>query len=154
MKKVLIAFVLVLLTAGLWGQSNELLDRFLDADTADVATTLMLVGQAAGELPMDAVPDDGYAWAEGRREFGKHVAKTSPDDPVSLGLFYLALLQSFDVKGGLMYSAVGSPRYAALEAGYLGYVEPSGLYPTRSMAPYEVLTGIGYVLEKFEGGNQ
>ncbi len=53
---------------------------------------------------------------------------------------------------GGMYSATGAPRYAALEAGFLGYVEPSSLYPTRSMHPYEVLTGITYVTEDAAGG--
>ena len=151
MKRIIIMAVLALLAAGLWGQSNEVLDTFLDSPAADTATTLLLVAQAAGELPLDASADEGYSWAL-EQGFAKYVEKTGPDEPVSLGLFYLALLKSQDVKGGLWFHMVGNPRYAALEAGYLGYVEPSRLYHTRGMAPYEVLTGIGYVLDDVEGG--
>ncbi|MCK5249090.1 MAG: hypothetical protein KAJ98_03945 [Spirochaetaceae bacterium] len=151
MKKIVFIVILAVFAVSLWGQSNDLLDRFLDGEEADVATTLLLVAQASGNLPMDAGPDDGYAWGL-EQDFAKHVSKTAPGDPVSLGLFYLALFKSYGVKGGGMYTAVGSPRYAALEAGFLGYVEPSSLYHTRSVPPYEVLTGITYVTEDAEGG--
>ena len=152
MKKVIIMLVLTLLAAGLWGQSNVVLDEFLEAETADTATSLLLIAQAVGALPADADAADGYSWAL-EQDFDKHVEKREPDDPISLGLFYLALLKSYDVKGGLWFKAVGTPRHAALEAGYMGYVEPSRLYHTRSMPPYEVLTGITYVMEDAYGGN-
>jgi len=151
MKKIVFAAVLVILSASLWGQSNELLDRFLEMDNADVATTMLLIAQASGNLPLDTSPDDGYAWAL-EQKFAKHVKKTAPDDPISLGLFYLALFKSFHITGGFLSENAGNPRYAALEAGYKGYVEPSNLYTTRSMPPYEVLTGITYVTESNMGG--
>ena len=151
MKRVILATFLTIAAAVLWGQSNDLLDRFLESDEADVATTLMLVAQASGDLPLDAAPRDGYAWGT-EQEFGKYLKDVAFDDPISLGLFYLALFKTFDVEGGLMFNTVGSPRYAAMEAGYLGYVEPSRLYYTRSMEPYEVLTGITYVTDALEGG--
>jgi len=153
MKKIVLMAVLAVLAIGAWGQSNAVLDAFLDESRpeADVATSLLLVAQAAGELPEDATADDGFAWGLDA-SFGKHVAKLAPEDPVSLGLFYLALLKTFDIRGGLMFAAAGTPRYAAMEAAFRGYVEPSSLYYTRSMPPYEVLTGITYVLEDVEGG--
>ena len=151
MKKIILMTALILFVSALWGQSNDLLDQFLEAEEADTATTLLLVAQAAGELPLDALPAAGYAWGQ-EQDFGKHVIKKQPEDPVSLGLFYLALLKSFDVQGGIWFKIVGNPRYAAMEAGYMGYVEPSRIYHTRSMPPYEVLTSITYILEDREGG--
>lgn len=151
MKKIVFAAALIVLSISLWGQSNELLDQFLEKDAADVATSLLLIAQASGNLPLDTVPEDGYAWGL-EQKFAKYVEKTAPEDSISLGLFYLALFKSFEIKGGGMFNAVGSPRYAALEAGFKGYVEPSTLYTTRSMPPYEVLTGITYVTEERMGG--
>lgn len=151
MKKIVLITALVILTTGLWGQSNELLDRFLDREEADVATTMLLIAQSSGSLSLDAGPDEGYAWGI-EQDFGKYVEKRAPDEPVSLGLFYLALFKSWGVEGGLANKAAKYPRYAALEAAYLGYVEPSSLYYTRSVPPYEVLTGINYVSEDNQGG--
>lgn len=152
MKKVIIMLALILPAAALWGQSNDVLDEFLGSEMADTATSLLLIGQAVGDLPVDADAADGYRWGL-EQDFAKHVQKAEPDDPISLGLFYLALLKSYEVRGGLFFNSVGNPRYAALEAGYMGYVEPSRLYHTRSMAPYEVLTGITYVMEDAYGGS-
>ncbi len=151
MKKVIIVAALAILAMGLWGQSNEMLDSFLATDAADTATSLLLVAQAAGQLPLDADSAAGYAWGL-EQVFAKHVEKMDPGEPVTLGLFYLALLKTFDVKGGIWFKTAGTPRYAANEAGYMGYVEPSRLYHTRSMPPYEVLTGITYILEDRERG--
>ncbi len=151
MKKVIFILVLALFAGCLWGQSNEMLDSFLELETAETATSLMLIAQSVGALPVDAQPSDGYAWAL-EQDFAKYVEKTSPDEPISLGLFYLALLKSYKVRGGLMFHALGTPRYAAQEAGFMGYVQPSDMYYTRSMAPYEVLTGITYVMDDAEGG--
>jgi hypothetical protein len=153
MKKIVLIAALTFLAAGIWSQSNELLDRFLDREEADVATTMLLIAQVSGSLPLDAGIDAGYAWGL-EQDFGKHVSKVAPEDSVSLGLFYLALFQSFEVKGGLMYNAAHTPRYAALEAAHLGYVEPSSIYHTRSVPPYEVLTGITYVTEDAAGAEK
>ncbi len=140
------SIITVVVAVSLMGQSNEMIDAFLEADRADVATSMALIAQSVDELPMDATPMEGYYWAT-EQSFGIYVAKMTPEDPMSLGLFYLALLKVSDMRGGFMFNLFGTPRYAANEAGYLGYVDPSMLYHTRSMRPYEVLTGITYVQE-------
>jgi hypothetical protein len=68
-----------------------------------------------------------------------------PEDEIGLGLFYLALFNAFDVKGGNRKQPVKNPRYAAFEAEFLGFAEPSRLFTDRAMPPYEVLTAISYV---------
>jgi len=153
MKKIVFAAVLIVLAVSLWGQSNELLDQFLEQDHADVATTFLLIAQASGNLPLDTLPEDGYAWAL-EQKFAKHVKKFSPDDSITLGLYYLALFKSFHIRGGGMFNTFGTPRYAALEAEFKGYVEPSTVYTDRLMPPYEVLTGITYVTEGSAGGEK
>lgn len=149
MKSLAVFIVMALAAAGLWGQSNEMLDSFLEAEKADVAMSMLFVAQVTGELPLEATPAEGFFWGSAQ-EFGRHVTAKSPTDPIGLGLFYLVLLKTFDVKGGFMFNVFGTPRYAAHEAAYFGYVDPSRLYHTRFLLPYEVLTGITYVQESKE----
>ncbi|MCG8453181.1 MAG: hypothetical protein MI717_08375 [Spirochaetales bacterium] len=144
MKKVLSAFLFIAISSSVFGQSNTLIDSFLELENADVGTTLLLIAQSAGVLDEKASAQDAYDWAL-EESFGKHIQRLNPEEGISLGLFYLVLFETYQIKGGLMYRVTRHPRYAALEAGYLGYVEPSGLFATRRIRPYEVLTGIGYV---------
>ncbi len=153
MKRLVTALAFLAAASVLWGQSNAFLDRFLEKETADTATSLLLVAQAAGALPEDARSEDGYNWAM-EQEFSRYVEKEAPDAPVSLGLCYLALLKSFGVRGGLWFECLGTPRQAAREANYLGYLESGTLYYTRSMTPAEVLSAISYVSADFEGGRK
>ncbi len=152
MKRLVTVLTFLAAASVLWGQSNAFLDRFLEKETADTATSLLLVAQAVGALPENARSEDGYNWALEQEAFARYVEKKAPDEPVSLGLCYLALLKSFGVRGGLWFECIGTPRQAAQEANYLGYLESGTLYYTRKMAPAEVLSAISYVSEDFEGG--
>jgi len=144
MKKFIFIFVMLLIASVSWAQTNDLLDGFLERETADVATALLLVAQASGEITLDTTGNAGYEWAV-KQSFGKYVEKVMPEDDIGLGLFYLALFNTFDVKGGNRKSPVKNPRYAAFEAEFLGYAEPSRVFTDRAMPPYEVLTAISYV---------
>ncbi len=137
-------FLLTLIFTGLcgaWGQSNRILDEFLNQEYADTATAMMLVAQASGQLPLEAEPQKGYQWAA-EQEFGKWFRANSPETPVSLGQFYLALLSAQEFTGGLLFRSVRTPRLAVQEASFMGLIEPSNIYYTRFMPPYEVLTAI------------
>ncbi len=144
MRIVAVNFIFVFVAFGVSGQSNDLLDNFLDAEKADIGTSMLIIAQAAGELEPTATPFDGYQWAA-RQGFGRFMKSRNSSDPITLGVFYLALFHSLKVKTGTMFGLYRIPRYAVMGAKYLGYVDPSRAYYTRQMLPYEVLTGITYV---------
>ncbi len=144
MKVFAVNFIFVFVAFGVSGQSNDLLDNFLNAEKADIGTSMLIIAQAAGELDPVATPVDGYQWAT-RQGFGRFMKNRNSNDPVTLGVFYLALFHSLKVKSGTMFGLYRIPRYAVMGAKYLGYVDPSRAYYTRQMLPYEVLTGITYV---------
>lgn len=143
-KIVILTILLAIFTVTLSGQSNEMIDSFLSAETADMATSLLFIAQAAGDLPVDTNLQEGYSWGT-KQDFGKHIAKKASDDPISLGVFYLALLKTFNIRGGFLFNWFETPRYATNEAVYRGYVDPSRQFYTRTMEPYEVLTAITYL---------
>ncbi|MDA3809478.1 MAG: hypothetical protein PF518_04010 [Spirochaetaceae bacterium] len=149
MRILLLFSLLVLNNFAIWCQSNDLIDTFLGQKNADVATSLLLVGQASGALMENATIDQAYLWA-GEERFGKKVLKLEQDAPIPMGLFYLIMFESFNVKGGIWYTILHSPRQAALEAAYKGYIDSSTLYYNRKMTPYEVLTSLTIIQE---GGN-
>jgi hypothetical protein len=147
MKKVVTLWVFLLFSAALWGQSNELLDDFLNRETADVATSVLLVGQALGVLSPANTPAEGYDWAVEQKPWGRRVKRRNPDDPMTLGVYYLVLMQAFGVEGGGNYRAYHTPRYAAMEAGFRGWVDPGRVYTDRRLTPTEVITALSTVME-------
>ncbi|PIE04517.1 MAG: hypothetical protein CSA76_03835 [Spirochaetales bacterium] len=153
MKKLTVILLLSGFSAVLWGQSNVFLDSFLEKDSADTGTSLLLLAQSLEELPLDAAPEDGYNWAL-EQDFAKYVETKSVDEPISLGLYYLALLKSYGVKGGLWFNWIGTPRQAVNEAAYMGYLDPSSLFYTRTMTPEEVLSAISYISADNYGGRK
>ena len=138
----------VLFLAGvlLWGQSNELIDQFLEKESADLQTTLLLLAQSMDELSVSASPADAMFWAESQ-SWNKYIASLSPEDPVSLGRYFAILFRTYDIKGeSLMYNIFKTPRYAAMEAYKRGFC-PAPLYHTRAMTPPEVLDGLSMIME-------
>ena len=149
MKSIVMLSVLIFAASSISGQSNALLDSFLDAEKADIGTSMLIVAQATGRLSSSATPADGYDWAA-KQSFGRFMKKRKQTDPITLGVFYLALFQALNVKSNSMLDLFKVPRYAAMDAKYWGYVDPSRAYYTRHMLPYEVLTGITYIQEDIE----
>ncbi|MBI9100603.1 MAG: hypothetical protein JEY91_19165 [Spirochaetaceae bacterium] len=146
MRILLFLFLFTIGSSAVWSQSNDMLDSFLDRKSADIATSLLLVGQASGALPDNATIEQAYLWA-GEQRFGKKILKLKQDIPIPMGLFYLILFESFNVKGGIWYTILHTPRQAALEAAYKGYIDSSTLYYNREMPPYEVLTSLTIIQE-------
>jgi len=144
-KKVLLCAGLLLLSSSLWSQSNEVIDDFLGRDEADTGTAVLLIGQALGELPDTAGVTEAMTWAQSQSWKGK-ISKFEPEDPITLGRYFVALFQSFDIKGGMMYSLFKSPRHAALEAEYKGYLGGTPYY-TRTMTPQEVLFSLSMAMD-------
>jgi len=151
MKKVLVIFLSLFFLSFLPAQSNELMDKFLSRDFADTGTTLLLIAQAKGTLgSSDSRPEDALQWASSQK-WGSRFSDSKADDVMTSGIFYLALLESLSVKGGLMYSLFKSPRLAVKEAVYQGIYK--GIpYVNHPMTPLDVLTSLSIVMERQENG--
>ncbi len=146
MRKYLILFLMmtgILFSAA--AQSNAQMDAFISLDTADAAGSLLLVGQATGALPEDAAPADAMIWAS-EQKWGKKLHSLDANEAMTTGLFHLALFESFGIKGGWGYTLSKSPRTAALEAGYKGFVSGRP-YVNHKMTPDEVLYSLSMALE-------
>ncbi|MDC7234648.1 MAG: hypothetical protein PQJ58_15560 [Spirochaetales bacterium] len=128
-------------------QSNSVLDEFLNNEAADAGTALLLVAQAIGDLPDSASAEDALQWKDDQK-WGRKV-KLEKDDPVTSGQFHLALLKAFEIKGGMGYTLFASPRSAAQEAAYQGFI-PGAAYVNHKMTPYEVLNSLSLALERQE----
>lgn len=146
MRKLLVLFLMmtgILLTAT--AQSNAQLDAFLTLETADAAGSLLLIAQATGALPSDAGPSDAMAWAS-EQKWGRRLKTDDGSEAMTTGLFHLALFESFGISGGWGYTLSKSPRTAALEAGYKGFVMGRP-YVNHRMSPDEVMYSLSTALE-------
>ncbi|MDA3955233.1 hypothetical protein [Oceanispirochaeta sp.] len=148
MKKLIVFLLFLTLSImALTAQSNTVMDEFLSREGADATTSLLLIAQATGQLPGDASPSDAIKWREEQSWGGKFA--NQDDQSITSGRFHLALFQSFSIKGGIMYSLFKSPRLAALEAGYQGFVTGTP-YVNHRMTPEEVLSSLSMALEMQE----
>ncbi len=145
---IFISLMVYLGLSSLTAQSNQILDDFIAADTADAGTSFLLIAQATGQLDDSSTADDGLLWAL-QQPWGKKLKNVKSSDPVTTGAFHLALFQSFSIKGGIGYSLFKTPRYAAKEAGYQGFVTGTA-YVNHRMTPDEVLDSLSTALDMTE----
>lgn len=136
----------LLSSSSLWGQSNEVIDRFLEVEQADIGTTLLLLGQSLGELPDSADTASAENWAEAQ-SWHKYIKSVDMKDSFPLGQYFAILYQSYGIKGkSFMYSLFKTPRYAAMDAYDQEYFFGS-LFHTRPVTSQEVLYSITKALE-------
>lgn len=124
-------------------QSNELLDTLLDEERATLGNTVYFVFLAAGIAAED--------WSPGRsveelRLRGWGFEEAEVEEQVDLGSLAFLLMQTFNVKGGIMYSLFPGQRYAARELAYLGFV-PGFASPNRVLSGREVTHILGRTLD-------
>ena len=109
--------LLVFLLGGLsfaFGQSNALIDQYLEKEEADYFTSAYFVLSAAEIIPESATPEEAAARA--RQDPGVSVPENNRS--ISLGEFAHLIVESFEIPGGLMYGFFPGPRYAAREITY------------------------------------
>jgi hypothetical protein len=119
-------------------QSNEVLDRFLAQETADLPTTVYLVLDAAGRLPQSAEPELAMETLESL-ERGRRIANFP--ESVTFGSFSILLVEAFEIPTGLMYRIFPSRRYAAREIAFRGFV-PGVSIPMQELSPFQIMAGI------------
>ena len=149
MKRRLFFFLTVfyITAAVLSAQSNDIIDSVLGQEKLTCGNGAYLALTAAGLIEDDASVDDALMVLKKNNWIGE---SRSASDEMSLGEYSFALMQGFDIPGGLMYSLFPSARYASRELGYLGYISrDAGAY--RSLKGSEAVSILGQILRKRNG---
>ena len=120
-------FLIVFLPGFAHAQSNEIIDRLLEQDTASYDAALYMVRTAAGETAEPPVLSDN------RR-------------PISLGEYSHLLIEALDIPSGIMYRLFPGPRYAAREIAFYGFIRGSAL-PGRFISGSEVINILRRAME-------
>lgn len=148
MKKTAIGVFLVLVgifvPAVAYGQSNVVIDDLLEQDIAQAAEVSYVVLGASGDLAEEASTAQALSAARDRGFFRQ-------GDDVRLGQLSYALMATFDMPGGIMYSLVPGPRYATRELAFYGLI-PGRTHPNRRLSGFEALQLVERFLNWRENG--
>ena len=127
--KIVVPFVFVLLTIPQFvsAQSNDVIDRLIEQNTATYADAYYMVQAAAGNT------------AENPSESGS-------ERKITLGEYSHLIMQTFELPGGLMYRLFPGPRYATREIAYQGFIRGIEM-PGRTISGREVLNILRRVME-------
>lgn len=106
MKKLLILCVAALLAFPAFAQEARYVTEIIARDQATHMDFSYLV---ASELGMDSSPFEAYAWCD---RYGSYSMETTPDAPITVRTVSHFLMRNYGVKGGLIWSAFKTPRYA------------------------------------------
>ncbi|MFP4212393.1 MAG: hypothetical protein ACLFR8_14205 [Alkalispirochaeta sp.] len=137
-------------------QSNQRIDEILSQEsiTYGHAVYLLLTSQQA--IPDDATVSDALARIEGSSSAdGPRLPQTPlgypPDHPLTLGEFSRLTMETFGITGGMMYTILPHPRYAARELAFRDVVQGRA-YPRMSLSGERALRIVGRVLALDEEG--
>lgn len=147
-KFLLFTILLTLCSFTGFSQSNDKLDQILAQESLSAGSGAYLAVTAAGRLPDSA--DEGkcleYCLQRGWLPAGR------ADSPLSLGEYALLLMKSFNLSGGIMYTLFPSPRYAARELGFKGFVlKEAGAY--RTLDGHEGLSILALLMQEQRSGH-
>ncbi|MFP4331535.1 MAG: hypothetical protein ACOC45_09445 [Alkalispirochaetaceae bacterium] len=101
-----------------------MIDEILEEDQISYGNAAYLLLLATGELGREAEVADAYQVAE---QSG-YATGYGIDEGITLGEFSYIAMESFGVPGGLWYTLVPSPRYAARELEFRGIIQGNA-YP-------------------------
>jgi len=140
-------FLMILTVSGIFAQSNEIIDKLLTEDAADLGSTAYMVLSAASMIDENTGTAEAAAMLADK---GMGIFKgKNPSERVTFGEYSYMLMEAFGIKGGIMYRLIPGPRYASREIKYMGFSDKSD--PSASISGEEVLRILGYVLEWKEG---
>ncbi len=104
----------------LYAQSAEIIDNIIESQGISYGEASYLAALGTGLADDEADIQTAFTIMSSR-DFNKN-SKTA-DQPATLGEFAYLLMESLEIKGGLMYSLFPSPRYAVRELVYLGIID-------------------------------
>lgn len=125
-------------------QSNEVLDKFLNQQNADLETSIWLLYLSDKKIPTESLPVEAFNLFI-QSEYSKKISDTDPQRPISFGEFAFIAMETLDLPGGMMYAMFPSPRYAAREFLYRGWI-PGKPKTNRTLTPWEVTTSLSEIL--------
>jgi outer membrane protein OmpA-like peptidoglycan-associated protein len=76
---------------------------------------------------------------------------SSPDQPARLDGVSLLIMRAFGLRGGVMYTLTGAPRYAYRELVYNGVIQGRAV-PNMHVSGYDLLFFLNRILSQTEGG--
>lgn len=146
MKKIIIliiTFLILSVNTVLWSRTSEIVDTAVAQQQIECGTAALLLLTAAEEIEDGA--DSSEAWKE-LCDFSWFSSSKMAKDEIRLGEYAHALMQLFELKGGVMYTLFPSPRYASRELGYLGIIlHDAGAY--RSLSGIEAVSILRSVMQ-------
>jgi len=142
MKRILLCFFLAV-PCLLFGQTATELDALLATDTLSYEQAASFVLRAADI----SAADSAFSYASERKWLS---ATATSDGKATLSEVSLLIMRAFDLKGGIMYSALKSPRYAYRELVQQGIIQGRA-DPDLAVSGDRLLFMIGRVLSQKEG---
>ncbi len=135
MKKLLTIIAMLFISGFVFGQSDEILDKLYEMETAQTSYASLVVLQAAGHLTLDATVDDAMSYLEGQK-WGQSILKDGEE--ITTGSFSLLVMEAFDLPHGLIYNLLPIKRYALKEMVYNGYILGNP-YPNDRISSFDVI---------------
>jgi hypothetical protein len=144
----LTVFVTVLFTFPIFAQTAQKVEDLLN-DRAITWSKAAAFALEASETLLNASDNDAYQFAADRKWLPKNAA---PTDAATLNGIALLLMQSFGLKGGLIYSLVKNPHYAYRELVFKSVIQGKA-YPKMLVPGDKFLIMINRILalEETEG---
>lgn len=151
MKKVFfmtLFFISFLYISNLSAQSSEMMDRFYTLDHADLGTSTYLILASAGEIKESASVDDALMWLE-EESLSEMMLSLDAARNITYGELAYILMEAHSIRGGILYSIIPGPRYAAREAAYRKWI-PGKSMAGRFLKPYEVINAVMLLNDEME----
>jgi hypothetical protein len=127
----------------LHGQTAADMDELLDSREITWAQACRFVLPAAGALEENAPASAAFALA---REKGWLPKRAAQDSPANLGGLSFLIVQSFSIKGSVLYTLFPGPRYAFRQMDYLGLI-PGPRDPALKVSGEQLVQILGRVLD-------
>lgn len=141
-KLIVVSVFLLVAVLPIVSQSNEMIDKLLDEQKARFGLSAYLVLAASGKIPEEASVEDAME-ALDNRSFSSLKKKTKDDFITFRELAYL-VMQAFEMRGGIMYRIVPSPRYAYKEMLFINLLNANqkDRAPINSDEMIDLLSGV------------
>ena len=114
MKKI---FVLIIFLSAfmICAQSNEQIDRIMEAEKATFADASLLILSSAGIIDAGADSSSAVKYINDNKWYKTEI---KGDNPLTAGNASYIFMKAFKLNGGLMYKIAPGPRYAVREMKY------------------------------------
>ena len=127
-------------------QSSELIDSLLGSDEASFGESAYMVAVGSGLADETVSVSEALEMIEKK---GLNIKGKSAGDEITLGELSYMIMELFDIGGGIMYSLFPSPRYAARELDFLGFIDAEA-HPGNRIAGDSVIRMISSAIDMKE----